>query len=343
MDLSQQRKASLPRLATNISSDRHSTTSLPTLAPKIPAKINLHQRPKSERQAIAPFLFPEDCKDDENAVPAQQYFPDSEPAFVISKSVENESPTSTKKKTMYYEDAFAIRGSHSSPKDRVALDSVVIAELATNHKAKEADLRLISDLVCRLAHIYQRPESALQVVVQHNVSIIFGNTSLPSYLLKIFALPSAIAPVTNIRNADLIQKALQELLGIAPDQGILLFLPVPEDNLATNGSTAHGVISRLERTEADSPGLIKSISRGMSRRLKSSSDSTASVSLPSTLVSPSSSTPTNLVHSPIAEVTPVEEDQRCGRSLKKRESLRPIIHRHLRPKKDGEMKETVKD
>ncbi|KAJ5359655.1 uncharacterized protein N7496_012068 [Penicillium cataractarum] len=323
------KKPSLPRLATNVSSDRHSTTSLPALAPKIPAEINLHQRPKSERQAIAPFLFPEDDKEDENVAPVQHYFPETKPAYVISKSVEDESPTTTKKKTMYYEDAFAIRGSHNSPKDRVALDSV-------------GDSRLISELVFRLAHIYQRPESALQVVVQHNVSVVFGNTSLPSYLLKIYALPSAIAPVTNIRNTDLIQKGLQELLGIAPDQGVVLFLSVPEENLATNGSTAQGTISRLERNEAESPGLIKSISRGMSRHLKSSSGNSAPISLSSPLTSPSSSTPTTLLQSPTAEAAPVEEGRR-GRTLKKRESLRTIIHRHMRPKKESEPKENMKE
>lgn len=179
-------------------------------------------------------------------------------------------------------------------------------------------------------------------MVQQNVSIIFGNASHPSYLLKIYALPSAIGPVTNIRNTGLIQTALQELLGIPPDHGTVLFLPVPEENLATNGSTAQGAISRLERTETDSPGLIKSISRGMSRRLKSSSGNSGPFSLPSALASPASATPTNLVQSPIAETAPVE-DERRGRTLKKRESLRTIIHRHMRPKKESEIKEDVKE
>jgi hypothetical protein len=359
MDLSKQKKPSLPRLATSLPSDRQSTISLPTLAPKIPAEINIQQRPKSERQAIAPFLFPEDDKDDENVAPIKQYVPEAKPVYTTYKGIEEESPTTTKK-TMYYEDAFGVRGSHNSPKERVAQDSVVIAELITNHKAcypihrsfipwsdirsqaKEEDARLVSDLVSRLAQIYQRPESALQVVMQQNVSITFGNTSLPSYLLKIYALPSAIAPVANIRNTGLIQTALQELLGIAPDQGVVLFLPVPEENLATNGSTAQDAISQLERSEMDSPGLIKSISRSMSRRLKSNSGSSAPMSLPSTVVSPSSSAPTNLIHSPIADAAPSEEE-RGGQRLKKRDSLRTIIHRHMRPKKETEAKGKAKE
>jgi hypothetical protein len=134
MDLSKQKKPSLPRLATAPSSDRQSTISLPTLAPKIPAEINIYKLPKSERQAIAPFLFPEDDKDDENVAPIKHDVQESKPAYEAYKSFDEEFPTTTNKKTMYYEDAFAIRGPSNSPKERVAQDSVVIAELTTNLK-----------------------------------------------------------------------------------------------------------------------------------------------------------------------------------------------------------------
>lgn len=180
--------------------------------------------------------------------------------------------------------------------------------------------------------------------MHHDVSIIFGNTSLPSYLLKIYALSSATGPMTNMRNTGLIQTALQELLGIAPDQGIVLFLSVPEGNLATDGSTAQGAISRLEQTDVDSPGLMKSISRGMSRRLKSSSDNSAPISLPSSVITTASSTPTN-IRSPIEDDT-TGEGERRGQRLKKRESLRSILHRHMggaRSKKEGELKQNVKE
>lgn len=134
MDPSKNKKPASPRLVTNMPSDRQSTISLPTLAPKIPTEINMQQRPKSERQVIAPFLFPEE--DEENIAPIKQYVPELKPVYVTHKSVEDDlSPTSTKMKTMYYEDAFAVRGSHNSPKERVAQDSVVIAELTTNYKA----------------------------------------------------------------------------------------------------------------------------------------------------------------------------------------------------------------
>jgi hypothetical protein len=180
------------------------------------------------------------------------------------------------------------------------------------------------------------------MVVRHDAAVFFNGSSGASYLLKIYALPSAIAPVTNIRNTGLIQTAIQELYGIGPDDGVVLFLPVSEENLATNGSTAQGAISRLERSEVDSPGLIKTISRTTSRRLKSNSGSSAPMSLPSTVVSPSSSTPTNLLRSPIGDATPSEEE-RAGPRFKKRESLRTIIHRHMRPKKESEVREKANE
>lgn len=136
MEPSKNKKPVCPRPVTNMSSDRQSTISLPTLAPKIPTEINMQQRPKSERQAIAPFLFPEDDRDEENIAPMRQYIPEVKPVYVTHKSVEDDlSPTTTKMKTMYYEDAFTVRGSHNSPKERVVQDSVVIAELNANHKA----------------------------------------------------------------------------------------------------------------------------------------------------------------------------------------------------------------
>ncbi|KAJ5167479.1 uncharacterized protein N7482_006260 [Penicillium canariense] len=332
------KKPSLPRLATNIPLERHSSTSLPVLAPKIPPEINMQQRPRSERQAIAPFLFAEDRIDDENIAPTARYAPDAKPVYVTRKSIEEDSPVT--QKTMYYEDAFALQAAYNPPKDRVVQDSAVIAELATNRKAKEEDSRLVSDIASRLAQIYQRPESAVQVAMHPDISIVFANVFLPSYLLKIYALPASIAPVTNLRNTGLIQRALQDLLGIPPEQGVVLYLPVPEENLATNGSTAQREISRLDHTEADSPGLIKSISRTMSRRLKSSSGGSAPLSLPSTVMTTSPSTLTNSNQSPLRE-TAQGEDKPRGRTLKKRESLRSIVRRRLmdiKPRKEGDIK-----
>jgi hypothetical protein len=164
MDGSKKKKPSLSRLATRLTNDDREQTGLPNrtfaplgtgltnrsvapelqakhlaahesrMAPKIPAEISIDQLPKPERQAIAPFLFPEQDKDDENVAPIEHDVQESKPAYVSYKTFDEESPTTTQRMTMHYEDDFAIRGSHNSPKERVARDSLVVAELTTNLK-----------------------------------------------------------------------------------------------------------------------------------------------------------------------------------------------------------------
>ena len=110
------------------------------------------------------------------------------------------------------------------------------------------------------------------VTIQQNVCIRFGALKDPAYLLKVYTLPCLIASITNIRRTALIQSALRDLLQIEPYRGVVLYLPVPEENFATNGVTYMGDIARHERhSDDDDPGILRNISRGLSRRLKSNS------------------------------------------------------------------------
>ena len=193
---------------------------------------------------------------------------------------------------------------------------------------------LVADLIFRLAQIYQRPETCIMLTIQQDTGVFFGSTTELSYLLKIYALPSFIAPFTNFRNTNLIQTAMLDSLHIPMNQGVIIFLPVSEDNLATNGLTARGEIARLERNDQDeSPNLFKTFSRSMSRRLKTSSGQSMPVSLPST-VGTSTASPsmqTEIRHSPIiVDDTVVPPEERGKRnSLRKRISLRGLVRRRL--------------
>jgi hypothetical protein len=227
----------------------------------------------------------------------------------------------------------------------------------------------MSELALFFAQMYQRPETSVLVTVDEDALLTFGNTSDSAYLIKISALPSLIAPLINQRNTSLIQATLLNLLGIASDRGVIIFGSVGEDNFATNGATARGEISRLERSDhGNSPGLLKSISRSMSRRLKSSSGNSASISLAglSTVVSPDgvamvpgasdlpetiplrSSQPDNAKSTELSNTesqtaksltleSPKEEslnqvsskDEKKERGLKKRESLKSFVNRRL--------------
>lgn len=141
----------------------------------------------------------------------------------------------------------------------------------------------MSDLSFRMAQIYQRPESSMLVTIQQGACLHFGNSSLPAYLMKIFANPYLIGPVTNIRNTTFIQKSIQEFLDIAPDRGVIMYVPVPEENFATNGTTVMGQMATMEGdTQNESTGIFKSISRSMSRRMKLNSANSVPLSITTT-------------------------------------------------------------
>ncbi|KGO74884.1 Macrophage migration inhibitory factor [Penicillium italicum] len=350
MDISK-KKPSLPRL----------TTMIPLL--QKPPNASCNAQPKTfdasappiimpERPARTSSLFKEDKHDEENTMPVTRVTSESMSIYLSRKNVDD-SPL-TKVKKLYYEDAFTARGSHHSPKDRVNNESVVVVELKTSTKAKDDASKLLSEFAHFLAQIYQRPETSMLVTIDQNADLLFGNTLGSAYLLKITALSSLIGPLTNLRNTGLIQSTIQEMFGIAPDKGVVIYTPVSEDNLATNGMTAKGEIDRLERIDSsNSPSMLKSISRSMSRRMKSSSENSAPISLVS-VMSPDVATPTST--SPVAfasgqlsppkphqaeEKRPMEspkgepiqqvssKDEKCERSLKKRESLKSFVNRRL--------------
>ena len=84
--------------------------------------------------------------------------------------------------------------------------------------------------------------------------------------MAITALQSQLQPVTNKRNAALIQKAMEDVLGVVPERGLIKFMPIPEENLATNGKTVAGEIEDLERaTSEDNSTLRRTLSRGKKR------------------------------------------------------------------------------
>ena len=84
--------------------------------------------------------------------------------------------------------------------------------------------------------------------------------------MTITALQSQLQPVTNKRNAALIQKAMEDALGVVPDRGLIKFMPIAEENLATNGKTVAGEIEDLERaTSEDNSSIRRTLSRSKKR------------------------------------------------------------------------------
>jgi len=65
--------------------------------------------------------------------------------------------------------------------------------------------------------------------------------------MTITALPSLVQPTTNKRNTALIQKSMEQSLGVSPQRGLIRFIAAGEENLATNSRTVLGEIEELER------------------------------------------------------------------------------------------------
>lgn len=136
--------------------------------------------------------------------------------------------------------------------------------------------------------------------------MLFGGTFDPAYVMSIYALPSQLLPTTNKRNAALIQKHMEEAIGVVPARGFLRFVPTKEEHLACNGKTMAGEIEELEKT-MNGIGLgganvtLDEAQGAISRGLKARGKLSARVSTAHSTVCPASSALTCLnVRQPMA-------------------------------------------
>lgn len=85
--------------------------------------------------------------------------------------------------------------------------------------------------------------------------------------MTVTALQSQLQPVTNKRNAALLQKAMEDAVGVVPDRGLIRFMPIAEENLATNSKTVSGEIEDLEKgTSEDSSSVRRTLSCSRKRQ-----------------------------------------------------------------------------
>ena len=98
-------------------------------------------------------------------------------------------------------------------------------------------------------------------MVDHSACLFYGGSFDPAYMLTISALPSQLQSTTNKRNASLIQQFFSESLHVPADRGIVRFVAVPEENLATDGMTVLGVMENQNRNSTKEQGLDRRMSR----------------------------------------------------------------------------------
>ncbi|KAK5664238.1 hypothetical protein OQA88_454 [Cercophora sp. LCS_1] len=150
----------------------------------------------------------------------------------------------------FFEDAFSV-GENSAAKERIRGDAIVMAEVKTNVIISD-EFTFITELSYHLSTRYQRPVSSIVVSLHHGACLFFGGSFEAAYVMSIFALPSQVLPTTNKRNAVLIQKHMEDTLGVSPTRGLLRFVPTNEEHMAYNGKTTAGEIDELEKSYSTS-------------------------------------------------------------------------------------------
>ena len=108
------------------------------------------------------------------------------------------------------------------------------------------------------------------ITVNHSACMLFGGSFEPAYLLTISAISEQIKPVTNRRNAALIQRFLGEELTVSSERGIIKFQAIAEENLANCGITLAAGLQQDNKPStvpAAAPTLSGTFS--LSRRLNS--------------------------------------------------------------------------
>ena len=89
--------------------------------------------------------------------------------------------------------------------------------------------------------------SSIVVTLRHGACMFWGGSFDPAYVMSVAALPSQLQPTTNRRNAALIQRHMEETLGVRPARGVLRFVPVAEECWVWGGRTVAGEVEELER------------------------------------------------------------------------------------------------
>ncbi|OLN81790.1 Macrophage migration inhibitory factor [Colletotrichum chlorophyti] len=155
-----------------------------------------------------------------------------------------------KRRSSYYEEAFQGDRESNVVKDRVYSEAIVMAELRTNVIISD-EFSFITDFSYQLSVRYQRPVSSIVVNLQHGACMLFGGTFEPAYTMSVHALALEVGVTKNKRNTALLQKHLQEALGVSPSRGYIKFVEVPAENMAVNGKTTASQIAEMTGEEEE--------------------------------------------------------------------------------------------
>ncbi|KAL8676659.1 MAG: hypothetical protein Q9186_006843 [Xanthomendoza sp. 1 TL-2023] len=190
-------------------------------------------------------------------------------ALIAMVNKDQASTNLSRRKSQFYSEVFAYREPNLTARDRVHRYSVITAEVKTNVIVKD-EYVFLQDLSQHLSQRYQRPVSSIFITLNHSECLLYAGTFDSAYIMTITALPTQIQPTTNKRNAVMMQKFMAESLGVTPERGVVRFVGIAEEYLATNGNTVLGEIENMskESSEDSANGTQRTgtLRRGRSRR-----------------------------------------------------------------------------
>lgn len=132
-----------------------------------------------------------------------------------------------------------------------------VSNLTNNTQIKD-EYTVVTNLSQHLSERYHRPESSIMITVTHSACLMMGGSFEPAYILTISAIPIEVQPVTNKRNAYLMQHFVADTIHVPSSRGVVRFIEIAEERLATNGSTIAGDIERLETNNTSGQVTSKS-------------------------------------------------------------------------------------
>ncbi|KAL8939805.1 MAG: hypothetical protein Q9216_003156 [Gyalolechia sp. 2 TL-2023] len=174
----------------------------------------------------------------------------------------------SRRKSQFYSEVFAYREPNVTARERVNRYSIITCEVKTNVIVRD-EYTFLQDFSEHLSQRYQRPVSSIFITLNHSECLLFAGSFDSAYIITITALPSQLQPVTNKRNSVMIQTFMSELLGVTPDRGIIRFVGISEEYLATNGNTVQGEIDNLSKGSSEDTTDTKrsnTLRRGRSRK-----------------------------------------------------------------------------
>ncbi|KAJ4311678.1 hypothetical protein N0V84_010313 [Fusarium piperis] len=161
----------------------------------------------------------------------------------------------------YFEEAFAAL----SPEDQVRNESIVLAEVKTNVIVND-EYTFVSELSEHLALRYHRPVSSIVVTLQHGACILFGGSCDPAYIMTVEALACYAQTATNKRNNAMLQRHMEQALGVSAMRGFLRFIPVAEECSGWKGKTvASEIAEAIDQAPVDNRDSIKAPRRRSSK------------------------------------------------------------------------------